>query len=730
MAVQRETRRRRRGASAPRTMLAGAPEASPFAPCVADYRHNLLAGTALERLDSRGLDRMSGSSLMLELAESIERKDDLELLLDDDHEWLGRTLHSYLRAEGRGLRTPSAPGEPVASNLALFAEVVSLDDAQRAVLQFLVTVHAVAGLRELTEIFGELNAHEAIALVAAATTLPVERVRRALESSGRLAASGLVWIDGGAAYPLPGKIELRPRLVDPLLAPGLDRPGLIERFLPEAAETPLVASDYEHVAETVTTARALLAAALTRGEPGVNLLFYGLTGTGKTALAALLARELGARLYVAGRADAAGESANARERLSSLLLGQRIVPRGQSLLLFDELEDLMTGALIEALLGGGAAALLSKQWFNHLLETNPVPTIWVTNSIDCVDDAFLRRFTYAIELPPLGPRHRARALARHLGSAHRLAPADVESIAARYQSSPAQLGSAVAAARLLSEDGTPDRETLERVLAPSERLLTGEDPRRRRAFDAARYRIDCLASTEDLEVLAARLARWQPGPGSAGSSGLSLCLYGPPGTGKSDYVRYLAHRMGRPVLLRRGSDLLGPYVGETEQKIAAAFRAAEQDDAVLLIDEADTFLRDRRYAQHRWEVSQVNEFLQQLEACRGVVACTTNLRDTLDAASLRRFAFKIEFGYLARTQALALFRTTFAELLDRPLSERDEASVRDALGRLDRLTPGDFSAVAVRQRALGEPASAAELAACLAAEVLAKDGAPRRAIGF
>lgn len=704
----------------------GSPDAGPFADALRDYAHNLLVGTMLRRLDATALKRIAACDLMNDLAGTNGKGVACDPW-DDDPASLSKLregLRAHLRASGRQPRAPRAPDAPVAANLALIGEALDLDPAQRAVLDFLVALHGSARLKELTNTFGELTLPEAAELVAAATAIAPAEILRALDAGGRLVASGLVVVDHADIFSLIGKIELKRGILDTLLVPGLDRRGLVARFLPEVAPAALDWDDFAHVHEAAGVAREILGVALESARPGVNLLLYGPTGTGKTAFASLLARELGAHLFAAGRADENGESAKARERLSSLLLGQRLVPRGRSLLLFDEMEDLIGGALA-ALFGGAGLDGISKQWFNQLLETNPVPTLWITNSLDGFDAAFLRRFHYAMELGPLGPRQRARALRRHLGPAHRLAAADVEAIAQRFRSSPAQFASAVATARLLAADGHPDRTTLERVLAPSEKILTGSDPMRRRIFDAARYRSDAVHSPHDLEAIATRLAGWQPGA----EPGISLCLHGPPGTGKSEYVHYLAHRMGRPVVQRRASDLLSQWVGGTEQQIADAFHEAEQDDAVLLFDEADTFLRDRRHAHNGWEVSQVNEFLQQLEQFRGVVACTTNLHEDLDPASLRRFVFKLEFRPLRPDQVLALFHTRFARCFAAPLSPATEQRVQLALTHLDRLTPGDFAAVERRYAALRERAEAMELVAALEAEIAARPGV-RRAVGF
>ncbi|MBW6608203.1 ATP-binding protein, partial [Salmonella enterica subsp. enterica serovar Weltevreden] len=85
-----------------------------------------------------------------------------------------------------------------------------------------------------------------------------------------------------------------------------------------------------------------------------------------------------------------------------------------------------------------------------------------------------------------------------------------------------------------------------------------------------------------------------------------------------------------------------------------AFRKAQNDGAVLLIDEVDSFLQDRRGAQHNWEVSEVNEMLTQMESFSGVFVASTNLMEGLDQAALRRFDLKVKFDYLRADQAWAL----------------------------------------------------------------------------
>ncbi|WP_245911707.1 AAA family ATPase [Malikia granosa] len=162
-----------------------------------------------------------------------------------------------------------------------------------------------------------------------------------------------------------------------------------------------------------------------------------------------------------------------------------------------------------------------------------------------------------------------------------------------------------------------------------------------------------------------------------------------PGSGKTALAEQLAQALGRPLLRRQASDLLGKFVGETEQAMAAMFAEAEAEQALLLLDEADSFLLDRRGAQRHHELSEVNEMLQGMERFRGIFVCTTNLLERIDAAALRRFSFKILFKPLRPEQRLALFAREALGAAEAPL----EPAWRARLLRLELLCLGDYAAV-------------------------------------
>jgi SpoVK/Ycf46/Vps4 family AAA+-type ATPase len=149
-----------------------------------------------------------------------------------------------------------------------------------------------------------------------------------------------------------------------------------------------------------------------------------------------------------------------------------------------------------------------------------------------------------------------------------------------------------------------------------------------------------------------------------------------------------------PLLLKSASDLMSKWVGDSEKAIAAAFRQAEREGALLMLDEVDSFLREREGAQHSWEVTRVNEMLTRMEGFSGVFIASTNLMDGIDAAALRRFDMKIRFNYLEPGQAALMLERQCAALgLEAPT-----ADVIARAHRLALLTPGDFAALARRHR--------------------------------
>ena len=204
---------------------------------------------------------------------------------------------------------------------------------------------------------------------------------------------------------------------------------------------------------------------------------------------------------------------------------------------------------------------------------------------------------------------------------------------------------------------------------------------------------------------------------------MNILLYGPPGTGKTEFVKYLGRELDRKVMVVKGSNLLSKWVGESEQNIAKAFRRAEAEHAILFFDEVDGLLHDRANARQSWQVTQVNELLQQMENFDGIMIAATNFSKNLDPATMRRFTFKLEFGYLDDAGKKSFFERMFkATLADGELAE---------LKALRNLAPGDFRTVRQEQFYLGDAVTNLDRIAALKEEcAVKKDGDASLPIGF
>lgn len=177
--------------------------------------------------------------------------------------------------------------------------------------------------------------------------------------------------------------------------------------------------------------------------------------------------------------------------------------------------------------------------------------------------------------------------------------------------------------------------------------------------------------------------------------GIRILFYGLSGTGKTNLAHYIADAIGKKLLCKNASDILGMFVGESEKNIAKAFEEAKKQKKILLFDEVDSFFRERSYSSQSWEITQVNEFLTQMEKFEGIVICTTNLRNIMDKAMQRRFHIMVEFKALKDEGVESLLGKYF------PQFDFNEEDIR-RISRFQSATPGDFGNLSSRLRFMNQ----------------------------
>jgi len=128
--------------------------------------------------------------------------------------------------------------------------------------------------------------------------------------------------------------------------------------------------------------------------------------------------------------------------------------------------------------------------------------------------------------------------------------------------------------------------------------------------------------------------------------GVAALFSGPSGTGKTMAAQAIARELGTEAFVIDLSRVVSKYIGETEKFIDATFRDAQRAGAVLQIDEAEALFGRRsevKDSHDRYANLEVAYLLQRMEAFDGVAILTTNLRQNVDQAFLRRLRFVIDF---------------------------------------------------------------------------------------
>lgn len=549
------------------------------------------------------------------------------------------------------------------------------------------------------------NSESSLEILAEAFDVEVSEMEEVLDVDGTFLGTSLLRYNTDPDDEPFGFLELSENIPWSLMhQKELTQKTLFERVMHEAPAPDLSLADYRHLPLVETTLLPYLRKALESGTCGVNILLYGPPGTGKTQLARLMAKELGVTLY-----DIECESED--PRIESWRTATTYLSRqGKALVTFDEAED----AFNEPSEPYSRSKGRRKGRIHHWLETCQVPTFWVTNSLRDMDAAMIRRFDVVLEVEPPNEEGRRRLIEAR--TEDRLSTSAKERLAQTSALSPAVLDRAL---QVVDTVGSRNVDLTDKMV-----LGLVSQTLRAQGYSDLPMGVKTLPEVYDPTLITSEIEPVALIEGLRSSGSGRFCLYGPPGTGKSAFAVWVAHELGLSVHRHTYGDLVSCLVGETERNIARAFRAAENAKAVLIIDEADSLFRSRSASHQLWETTQVNEMLAQLEKFEGIFFATTNLMLDFDDAALRRFDWKVPFGFMKK-EARVKLALAYAEKLGFAWNERAEAKI----STLEQLTPGDFMAVA-RQSKFRPIKDAVDWVERLAAEEAAKRRTDKQTIGF
>ncbi len=405
--------------------------------------------------------------------------------------------------------------------------------------------------------------------------------------------------------------------------------------------------------------RRWLAADAQLASPVIHLAGTAISSSGKEALAVGLAARLGLALHVL---DGLTLPATPYELATLMRLWEREAALSNSALLLDcEAVDASDGARLHAIR-------------RFIEETTCVLLI-----ADRGPHPGYRRPAISLEIGKLVPLEQQQLWQQTLGDLSPLLNGHVEKLVSQFDLTPAQIE---AAGRQVID--TVDPVSLRDGVEPNPGVLARElwTACRVQARPQVAELAQCIDPSatwadlvlpprqlETLHLLALHLRQrhqvynmWGFATKSTRGLGISALFAGPSGTGKTMAAEVLANELQLDLYRIDLSQVVSKYIGETEKNLRRVFDAAELGGAILLFDEADALFGKRsevKDSHDRYANIEVSYLLQRMEAYRGLAILTTNLKNALDDAFMRRIRFKVQFPFPDGAARAEIWRRIF-----------------------------------------------------------------------
>ena len=208
----------------------------------------------------------------------------------------------------------------------------------------------------------------------------------------------LVTVDRDATNSMLNKVDILSNdFADRMMNVDGDIEEMIRDSVRKCSPATLSVDDFGHLKTELDLLLPYLQQSLKTKQVGVNILFYGKPGTGKTELTKALAKALAVNMYEVSYADTDDDVITGTKRLSAYKVAQSFFANSNAILMFDEIEDVVGDDQPHSFFLPSKQS--SKGWMNRILESNAIPTIWITNNIYEMDKAMIRRFDMSIEIP-------------------------------------------------------------------------------------------------------------------------------------------------------------------------------------------------------------------------------------------------------------------------------------------------------------------------------------------
>lgn len=422
---------------------------------------------------------------------------------------------------------------------------------------------------------------------------------------------------------------------------------------------------------------------LTNKETGSNILFYGPPGTGKTELAKSIARSINKNIYFINEENSEN---SVKKRLASIIACEGTIDTDKSIIIVDEADSILDTFASHLIRGEN----IEKAFINKFLEKKESKIIWIINNSLRIELSILRRFDFSIHLKNISNKHRF-LLWNNILSQKKMDKIfnkdEIFELSELYKVNAGGIALAVNAIAPIKDKYNHKilKEKIEQVLKNFKELTEGSFLKEIKN-NSINYSLEGLNTDVDLNSIIDILKSFKNCK-VEGIRNMNLLLSGVSGSGKTEFVRYIARELELELVTKTASQLLSSYIGETESNIRKVFNQAQEQEAILFIDEADSFLFPREFSQRSWEITITNEMLCQIEAFEGIFICATNFFKHLDTASIRRFNLKVNFDYLDENGKLSFYKKIFNNLIKETFCDE---YLKKELFKINYLSPGDF----------------------------------------
>ena len=572
------------------------------------------------------------------------------------------------------------------NNLNMISKLLSLSKNEELILAFIVLAKHYSIFDDILDTLGDITINKLPLVLSKILNIDYKEVQDLIFYHSNLFKSKIIYLNISQSN-YRGKFNDAIQLIDDsftsqMMIPQSDTMNIFNTILKRPSKSALTIKDYCYMKQDIQEVSTYLKESILHHVKGVNILLYGMPGTGKTEISKIIAQSIETTLFELSYLDNDGEMKANNQRLNAYHLSQNIIQSSDTIILFDEIEDIFP------IIKSSGHVSISKAYINDLLENNAVPTIWISNDISAMDNAYIRRFDLCIEMKTPPKKYRKRIIEKY--SNNRIDKKTIKQLAGNPFVVPGIIERAIKVTHESKTEKIDFSKKVKKIVNNTLKAQYFPTIKKTKQKTINKY---VLPKHYDSSLIACNSNLEKITEGIKKNNQARLCLYGPAGTGKSAYGQYLGKMLKKNVLIKKGSDLLSMYVGGTEKNIANAFNEAKKTKAILLFDEVDTFLQDRRNTTKTWEISQINEMLVQMEKFNGVFIATTNFIENLDQASMRRFDAKLNFSYLKNHQSISLLEKEL-----KSLSITFTSNELELIQKLSYLTPGDFAMISRQHR--------------------------------